>query len=358
MLAAAIAPLLAGLTAAAPLAAQSTPEAAARRLAGAAMEKDHLPSLSVAVGRDGKVVFAEAYGLADVENSVPATPRSVYRIGSVSKPLTATVALRLAERGELDLDAPIQADCPAFPDKGVPITARLLLAHQGGIRDYDYRRFAEEYLSNRRYESLADALSVFKDDPLVAPPGTEFHYSSFGYVLLGCALEGAGGAPYKELLRRHVLDPAGMAQTRLDEPREIVPQRAHGYGTADDGSWTNAVYVDLSDRFPAGGLLSTPSDLVAFGNALLAGRLVGSELLEAAWSHQSTADGTATAYGLGWHLSDDPDEIDHGGTSVGGSAYLYLRRDTRVVVAFTTNLELWTEPRQELARQLAKLFAP
>lgn len=337
---------------------ESTSQEAARRLVLAAMEKDRLPSLSVAVARDGELVFVEAHGLADVENSVPATPRSVYRIGSVTKTLTAAAVVVLAEKGELELGAPVQTYCPTFPSKDAPITSRQLLAHQGGIRDYDYRRFGEEFLSTRRYQSLPDALAVFKSDPLAAQPGTQFLYSSFGYVLLGCAIEEAGGASYAEVLKRRVLDPARMQQTTLDQAERIVPHRVSGYGNAAGGGWTNAVYVDLSDRFPAGGLLSTPRDLAVFGSALLAGELVSPAGLEAMWKAQPTAQGEATPYGLGWRVSDDPREVSHGGTSVGGSAYLYLRPDDRLVVAFATNLELWTEPRHQLARRLAETLVP
>lgn len=354
-----IAAVLLGTAVVWPLAAQeSTAHETARRLALAAMERDRLPSLSIAVSREGKVLFTEAYGFADVENRVVATPQSVYRIGSITKTLTAVSIMVLAQNGTLDLDAPIQKYCPAFPEKELPITARLLLAHQGGVRDYDYQRFKKEFLSTTRYESLSDALSVFKNDPLVALPGAETHYSSFGYVLLGCALEGASGSPYDEVLKRRVLDPAGMTQTTLDYAERIVPYRVNGYGTAADRSWTNAVCVDLSDRFPAGGLLSTPRDLVAFGSALLGGRLVNPAALQTMWEAQHTAKGKVTPYGLGWRVSEDSNEVFHGGTSVGGSAYLYIRRDRKLVVALATNVEFWTEPRHELARRLADAFVP
>ena len=334
-----------------------TAEETVRELASTVMERDRLPSLSIAVGRGGTVVFAEAYGSADLENTVPATPDTVYRIGSATKPLTATLAMALAEEGKLDLDVPVQKYCPAFPPKEAPVTARLLLGHLAGIRDYDYRRFDEEYLSSKRYDSPAEALSIFKDDPLVAAPGAKYQYSSFGYVLLGCALEGAAGIPYEEVLRKKVLDPARMSRTTPDYFEKIVPHRAKGYGMADDGSWKNAVFTDLSDRFPAGGMLSTPRDLVAFGNALLEGKLVPPGTLEEMWQGRHTAGGEATSYGLGWRVSDDGKVAYHGGTSVGSSAYLYIRRDRGIVVAFATNLQLWTEARDGLAQELAETFA-
>jgi CubicO group peptidase (beta-lactamase class C family) len=324
-----------------------------RELAAGAMAAGRLPSLSLAVSKDGELVYAEALGLADIENSVPATAQTVYRIGSVSKTLTAVAAMQLAERGRLDLDAPVQHYCPAFPDKEHPVTARLLLGHLGGIRHYDYGRFEEEFLSSRRYAGLTEALDVFKDDPLAAPPGTRYLYSSFGYVLLGCAIEGASDLPYERYLREEVLAPAGMVQTVLDVPESIVARRSRGYGSEKDGSWRNTVYVDLSDRFPAGGWLSTPSDLALFAQALLAGELLSTETLGRMWEPGRTAEGEVTGHGLGWRLGEDACEVYHGGSSVGGSAYLYLRPGSRTVVAFATNLELWDEPRHELATRFA-----
>lgn len=319
----------------------------------ARMEQDGLPSLSVAVSRRGKGLYEAAFGLADIENSLPATSRTVYRIGSVSKPITATAVMQMVERDRLGLDVRVREYCPAFPDKGVGVTSRLLLAHMGGIRHYNYRRFTEEFLSTKRYASVGEALAVFKDDPLAAEPGARHIYSSFGYVLLGCALEGASGASFGDHVGANVFKLAGMVQTRLDVPEEIVPHRARYYSKAGDGAWKNSPFVDLSDRFPAGGLLSTPSDLVAFGNALLDGRLIGKQTLAAMGERQKTRAGEDVSYGLGWRLSERPGELFHGGTSVGGSAYLYLRVDSGTVVAFATNVDRWTEPRHELARALA-----
>ncbi len=332
------------------------PAARADELVRAAIAESRLPSLSVAVARDGAIVYAAAQGLADVEHSVPASPRSVYRLGSITKVFTAAAALALAEDGELDLDAPVARTCPAFPAKPHEITVRQLLGHLGGVRHYDYRRFEEDFLNRTRFESLEAALAKFAGDPLVAAPGTKFHYSSWGYVWVGCALEGAAGRPYGELLRETVLGPAGLTATTLDRPAEIVPHRARGYSRAEDGSWQNAVYFDASDRYPAGGLLGTPSEVARFAAELLAGRVLSPSSLERMLAPQKTLAGEETGAGLGWSLSDDRREAFHGGTSVGASSFLYLLPEERLAVVLATNLSLWTDPRLDLARALARLF--
>jgi len=336
--------------------APATPPGALDLLRSTAAEHG-LPSLSAAAARDGEVVFAAAVGMEDLERGVEASPQTVYPLGSVTKTVTATAALRLAEQGALDLDAPVRQYCPAYPEKPHEITVRQLLAHLGGVRHYDYRRFEEDFLNTKRFSSIEEALTKFAGDPLAVEPGTEHLYSSWGYVLVGCALEGAGGRTYPELVRAHVLGPAGMERTSLATPSDIVPHRAAGYSKADDGSWRNAGCFDASDRHPAGGLLGTPTDLVRLGTALLDGRLLEDGSLDAMWSVQRTSGGEPTGAGLGWALSEDGAEAFHGGTTVGGTAYLYVRPADRLVVAFATNVSLWTEGRHELARALAELAA-
>jgi CubicO group peptidase (beta-lactamase class C family) len=314
---------------------------------------DALPSLSAAVARGGDPVLAEAQGAADAENALSATPASVYRVGSLSKTLTATAALALAAGGRLDLDAPVQRYCPSFPERHAGVTTRRLLAHLGGIRDYDRKRFAEEFFSTRRYTTAAESVALFAEDPLVAIPGTRFLYSSWGYVLVGCALEGAAGEPYAEVVRRLVLEPAGMTATVLDVPEALVFHRVRGYDREAGGALSNSAPVDLSNRWPAGGWLSTPTDLVRFVRALLEGRILPAASLEAMWTEQRTDDGKPTGYALGWRVGAGGNEVFHGGSSVGGSAYLYVDRVRGVIVALATNASRWDEPRHALARALA-----
>lgn len=333
----------------------SPPSSPVDSIARSVMAEHRLPSLSIAVAREGKIIDSKAYGLADLENGVPASVKTVYPLGSVTKTVTAAAALRLAEQGTLDLDVAIGNYCPAFPETQHAITVRRLLAHLGGVRHYDYRRFEEDFLNTKRFRSIDEALSKFATDPLVAEPGTKFHYSSWGYVLAGCALEGAAGSSYAEIIEAAVLQPSEMKQTTLGPSGELIPHRARGYSAADDGSWRTTVCFDASDRLPAGGLFGTPADFARFGIALLTGRILSPASLETMWSMQKTPAGEPTGAGLGWSVSEDGSEVFHGGTTVGGTAYLYIRPRDQIVVAFATNLSLWTDGRHELAQKLADL---
>ena len=197
--------------------------AEAARLVEAARPKMGAPGVSVAVALDDRLVWAAGDGLADVENGVPATADTVYRIASISKTMTATAVMQLVERGRVSLDDPIQKYVPSFPDKGgLTITLREILTHTSGIRHYK----AGEMESLTPYDSVADAIRIFKDDPLLFTPGTKYSYSTYAYNLLEGVVESASGLTFEAYLQEHVWNPAGMAHTYLEHPQTIVAHRA------------------------------------------------------------------------------------------------------------------------------------
>jgi CubicO group peptidase (beta-lactamase class C family) len=157
----------------------------------------------VGIVKDGALLWSTGYGLADVENNVPATDETMYRLASVSKAVSATGAMWLAEHGKLDLDAPVQKYCPAFPKKPWPITTREVLAHTAGIRHYKSDSADDpDITSTKHFGSMEAALKLFENDDLVSEPGKQFHYSTFGYTLLGCVMEGASGQRYVDFMRQ------------------------------------------------------------------------------------------------------------------------------------------------------------
>jgi CubicO group peptidase (beta-lactamase class C family) len=314
------------------------------------------PGLSIGVVRDRELRWSAGYGLADIENDVPATPASVYRLASVSKPITATAVLQLAERGRLDLDAPIQRYVPDFPDKPWPITARQLLSHQSGIRNWT----DEEFHNTRRFTSIAESLLPFRDDALLFEPSTKTQYTSLGFTLLGAALEGAGGAPFMEQLRSSVFQPAGMESARDDNVFAVVPHRARGYFRQGDGSLANAPLTDTSNRIPGGGLVATAEDVARFASALQRGLLLKPETLQMALIPQKLRGGRATGYGLGWAVGrrGTRREAYHVGGQPQVSTVLYMQPDAGVAVAILANLEGVENALLDLARQLAGIVAP
>jgi len=315
-----------------------------------------IPGLTAAAAVGGEVVYSQGLGLADVENSVPASVDTVYRIASLAKPITATAVMQLVERGRLDLDAPVQRYVPAFPEKPWRVTPRLLLSHQGGLRHVA----DSEWGSTRHYASLGDALECFKDDALDYEPGTRCQYSTYGYNLLGSVVEGAAGQAYMEYVREQVLEPAGMAATRLDDVRTVIPHRARGYVRTASGEIANAILADTSNKVPGGGLASTAPDMARFGTALVSGRLLKPETFHAMLAPQKTRDGKPTAYGLGFRVGSwkgRPEAWHHGGQPQ-VSTLLYLRPAQGITVAILCNLEGVAPALLDLAREIAGLLPP
>ena len=338
----------------------AAPAAALEAAVLAALPRLGAPGLSIAIVRDRELRWSAGYGLADLENDVPATPLTVYRLASVAKPITATAVLQLAERGKLDLDAPIQRYVPGFPEKPWPITARQLLAHQSGIRNWS----REEFHNTRRFTSITESLEPFKDDGLLFEPGTRTQYTSLGFTLLGAAIEGAGGAPFMDQLRASVFQPAGMESARDDNVFAIVPHRARGYFRHGDGTLANAPLTDTSNRLPGGGLVANAEDVARFASAWQRGLLLKPETVQTALAPQKLRGGSVTGYGLGWAVGRrvtrrwSRREAYHVGGQPQVSSVIYMQPDAGVAVAILANLEGIENALLDLARQAAGIVAP
>jgi serine beta-lactamase-like protein LACTB len=318
------------------------------------MAAHHVPGLSLAIGLDQRLIWSKGYGLADLENFVPVTTSSAFRTGSIGKPMTATAVIQLWQEGKLALDAPVQTYCRAFPRKRWPVTARQLLAHRSGIRD----KTPEEEANYRHFDSIEAAVTIFANDSLLFEPGTAFRYTSYGYDVLGCVIEGASGMSYLDYMARRVFTRAGMRHTQLDDAQEVIPHRVSGYVLDESGKLRNSIHDDMSNRIPAGGFVSTPEDLVRFGDAVLGGKLVADSARRLMWQVQKGPGDKTTdeGYGLGWAISDwyGVQEVSHGGGTPQVCALLYLLPSKGFVVAFMMNLEAVAD-RGDLAGDLAKV---
>jgi serine beta-lactamase-like protein LACTB len=320
----------------------------------AQMSRLGIPGLSVAVVVDHKLRWSSGYGLADVENYVPAKAATAYRLGSISKPITAAAVMQLVERGKLDLDAPIQKYCPAFPAKQWPVTARQLLGHLAGVRHY---KNDAEYGSTRHYSGVVEGLEMFKDDPLLFEPGTKYSYTTHGFAVLGCAVEGASGMSFEDYERENVFKPAGMDRIRVDNVTDIIPNRAQGYQKTQTGELRNSGLADTSYKIPGGGFISTVEDLAKFAIAMQTGVLVKKDTLDQMWTSQKTRDGKATGYGMGWgvHERNGMKEVEHGGAQQRVSTYLYTIPEKGLAVVLMTNLEGIGGGLASLSKQIADI---
>ena len=301
------------------------------------MEQRHIPGLAAAVVKDGKLIALRTLGWADIENQVAVTNETIFGFASVSKPITAVAALQLVEAGKLRLDMPLKECLPETPVHLQPITVRQLLNHQSGLRHYQSYPDREPL---RHYSSLPEAFEAHESDALLFEPGQRFGYSTYGYLALGCVMEKAAGLRFSEQLRTKVFLPAGMVTARADSLYEIIPHRARGYFRSPNGELRNSQPFDASDKIPGGGLCGSIEDLAAFAAALQNGQLLTPKTMETMWTFQKLNDGSATDYGLGWHLGDPAsDEVYHSGSQARTSSYLYLKPKQRTAVAILSNLE-------------------
>lgn len=318
------------------------------------MAAEAIPGLSVAVGHRSEVMWSEGFGYSDLTHDVKVTTETRFRVGSVSKPITAAALGVLLERGALDLDAPVQDYVPSFPAKRFPVTTRQLAGHLGGIRHYA----GMENFSAVNYPDVLSGLVIFEDDPLINEPGTEFSYSSYAWNLISAVVEGASGEAFLDYMNREVFGALGMSETMADMNQPIIPHRTRFYVRDDEGRVVNAPYVDNSYKWAGGGFISTPEDLLIFANGHFEPGYLQAETLEVLFTSQITRDGTETGYGVGWRSSTNGHGeriVSHGGGSVGGRTMLTMNRDTGVIVAIVANLS--SAPMSaELAGRIEELF--
>ena len=306
------------------------------------MSANSVPGLAAAVVLEGELRWSQGFGMADLENYSPATSSTLFRLGSISKPITATAVLQLWERGKLDLDAPVQKYCPAFPAKEWPITTRQLLGHLGGIRHYnpDGKGDVPED-SARHFAGMEESLQIFAADPLVAEPGTKFNYSTYGYTLVGCVLEGAASEKYVDYVRKNIFHPAGMDQTRDDDFFTIIPHRTRWYHKDQAGIVRNAGVLDSSYKIPGGGLVSSADDMARFEAAILADKLLKRSTRDLMWTILQPADGKPSHYALGWFVADKFGlrTAGHTGGQQGTDTAFILVPDRRVGVVVLANMD-------------------
>lgn len=311
------------------------------------------PGLSAAIVAGDTVVWAQGFGMADLEQNAPARPESVYRIASISKPIAATAVMQLVERGLVSLDDPIQRYLPSFPRKPQgEIRIRHLLTHTSGIRHYR----GGEMFSREAYGSIERASTVFRDDPLLFAPGERYAYTTYGYNLLAAVVEAASGRSFDEFLRANIFGPAGMTSTFLERPQDVVPGRVQQYTRGPSGTWLRAPYVDLSNKWAGGGIISSVLDLARFDIALNSGRLLKPETLQLMYTSARLNSGAVTGYGLGWMVSQEDGRlrVAHSGGAIGGTTHLLREPRSRLAAVLLVNLD--NVPRLgELAAQLLAL---
>jgi CubicO group peptidase (beta-lactamase class C family) len=319
----------------------------------AQLAERHIPGAAVAVIKNGKVIKTKGYGVASVEFNVPATPETVFEIGSVSKQITAAAVMLLVEDGKINLDEKISKYLPNTPEAWKEITVRHLLTHTSGVKSYTSLGGFE---LSKRYKA-ADFIKELSPQPLDFESGSAYKYSNSGYSLLGYIIESASGKSYWEFLRTRIFDPLKMNLTADRDPQFIIKNRATGY------EWENGRLVgrdyELTDLFSAGAIISTVSDLAKWDIALRDETLLKTSSKNEMWKPFTLTSGKENPYGFGWNIGEFRGQklISHGGQTAGFAANNSLYKDADLSVIVLTNLGTQGAG-SAIARGIAKNYIP
>ena len=348
-----------------------------RQIVRADLARQNLPGLSVAIGVDGDIVWAEGFGYSDLKNQTTVTPETRFRVADASKALTSAAVGLLLEKNMLHLDDEIQVRVPEFPKKQWPVTLRQLMAQVAGVTT-DHG--GEAPLSNpssgegkpaRPCERTIDGLQLdnFAERALLFEPGSRYRPSSYGWILVSAAVEAAANEPFFAFMRTQVFEPLRMRDTTIDVATEAIPARATFYwarfGLAGDTRYgpKPARHGDHSCYAGAAAFLSTASDLVRFGMGIDSGKLLKPGTIQLLRTPQRLASGEETGYGLGWELETPPlagrptRMAGHGSKEdfIGGTTYLMTFPERGLVVAVMANISF--ADTKSIALNIAQAFA-
>ena len=334
-----------------------------RQIARAGLSEQNLPGLSVAVGVNGDIAWAEGFGWANLEDEIPVSPDTLFRIGTASTVLTSAAAGLLLEQGRLKLDEKIQTYVPAFPEKAWPVTLGQVMGHLAGIKSDGGD---EGPLFSQPCERPVDALRHFRESALTFEPGTQYRFSRYGWILVSAAIEAAAGEPFLSFMHQQVFEPLGLNHTEPDSDTEPSPDRATPYFPrfGSDPLYGLHLMRPLHYSCYAGSsvFLSTPSDLARFAMAVNSGKLLQRATVQSLQTSQRLPSGEETGYGLGWDLEtvtlagQQTRTAGHDGDVLGGRvASLLTFPDHGLVVAVVTNISY--ADTFALAVKIAEAFA-
>lgn len=310
----------------------------ARAMIQKMIQEENIVGLAISVSHADRLIWSEGFGYSDLNKETHITPdKTHFRIASISKPITATIMGRLYEEQFIDFDESVYRYVPDFPKKKYDFTIRHLASHRSGIRHYKW--YEKE---NKKPLSIEEGLKKFKKSKLKlkSKPGSAYLYSSYGYNLLGVAMEKAAQKPFEELLRSYVTEPLGMDHTIPDDGINEGILTSGFFQRKKKGKAKEAKAVNLFMKLPCGGMLSTSEDLVRFGNAYIYQRILKKETQEELLANTPLPNGKKVGYGMGWGIATDKEGrkiISHTGGNTGSVCRLIVYPKEKLVVAVVSN---------------------
>lgn len=322
------------------------------------MKSRNIPGLSLAIMRDGKIVYSKAFGMANLELSIPATEKTVYHLASITKTFTAMATMMLVEEGKISLEDTISKHLSDLPGAWRPITIRHLLNHTSGISSFaSHKKIPCPVGKNERDYTRADALKEVSCLPLDFAPGERWSYGDTGYHLLGMLIEKVSGMNYEQFLRERIFAPLEMRNTRLDNYAELIPNRADGY-SFQGGKFRNARLLPLLE-FANAGLVSTVLDMAKFAAALGTEKLLKRSTLDKMWTNARLNNGEIVAsYGLGFGLTPFRGRKRAGHSGGGGGFTTSFTRfiDEKVTVIILSNSDQEGFLISDMANEIASFY--
>lgn len=303
----------------------------------ATVAAQHAVGVNVGVMKDGRVIFAKGYGLARLADKTPVAAETLFAVGSVTKQFTCAVALQLEQERALSFDDPVAKYAPTLT-RAAEIRVRDVAGMISGYRDYYPLDFVDRPMAAPRRS--ADIVADFASRPLDFEPRSRYSYSNTGYLLLGQIAEQAGREPFAAQLQRRIFTPLGLAHTRF-EPARGGPGMAEGYTPLGLGAPEPAIPEGQGWIGAAGGIWSTPADLMTWDLALMDGKV----LAPASWKTMSTprtlTDGRTSGYGCGQSIRDRGAALvlQHGGAVSGFGARNALIPASRSAVVVMANYD-------------------
>jgi CubicO group peptidase (beta-lactamase class C family) len=300
----------------------------------AEMKRQRVPGLALLVARDGKMLRADGYGLANVEHQVPVKPETVFQSGSMGKQFTATAVMMLVEEGKISLDDPITKHLKDAPPSWKGVTVRHLLSHTGGFTDYpESFNFRRDYTENELF-------NVIKTIPPAFPPGSKWSYSNLGYATLGILIHRVTGKFYGDFLKERIFRPLGMETTRVISEAEIIPNRAAGYRLVRDQLENQEWVAPTVNTTADGSLYFSILDLAKWDAALYTEKLLKASSLKQMWTPTSLNNGQSSHYGFGWSIEEVQGHhvIGHGGAWQGFKTHISRYADAKLTVVVLANL--------------------
>jgi CubicO group peptidase (beta-lactamase class C family) len=308
----------------------------ARLLVEAHKSQTQIPGCQIAVMVKGKLVWSESFGYSDIENKIEVSSNTKFRIASVSKTVTAMALGKLINDEKINIDKDIRAYLPTFPKKEYEITPRHLASSTSGIRHYTS---SDDTFNTKSFKNVVASLERFSNDPLAFKPGSQFLYSSYGWVLLSAVMEKASETSFFELMQ-NTWDELGMKNTTFDFPNRKIDHKSKFYIYDKKQNRKLAPYQNRSYMYAGGGYLSTAQDLVQMGNKFINTDFLNEETRELLTKSYVLENGTPTYYGLGWETGIsrfNTEVIYHNGSLPTSVAHLIIYPKEEVILAYLAN---------------------